>query len=71
MRFFSLQFFGKVIIFKPVDLFGSTVLDFTNCDRPRPTLVAKKVTLAMTEIKVCTAGADIIQVSLRYNLLHY
>jgi hypothetical protein len=71
MHFFSLQFLRRVIIFKPVELFGSTVSDFTNCDCPRLILVAKKVTLAMKEIKVCTAGADIIQVSLRYNLLHY
>ena len=60
-----------MIIFKPVELIGSTVSDFTNCDRPRLILVAKKVTLAMMEIEVCPAGADIIQVSLRYNLLHY
>ena len=60
-----------MIIFKPVELFGSTVSDFTNYDCPRLILVAKKVTLAMTEIEVCPAGADIIQVSLRYNLLHY
>ena len=38
----------------------------------KPTLaMATRVTLAMTKIKLRTAGADIIQVSLRFKLLHY